>query len=308
MWKNNNIRINKQNQLCYQDILDNVIKSIDYNYIDKIDNWNKYFINNKLYITESAAMIIIMYANTKTAIEFCSKYIYKVVGAMIEIYSICKQKFYKYDNNKFMYFKINDIKWFKAKEISLYLNYTNSKNCVIQNVDKQFKKCMKQLNNDAFNNYNILLQLNYIDPQTIFINQYGLEQLLIKSNKSNSIKLAKYFNINVHQKFTRKETDIINELNNFCVSSNINFIYPYSVKNKTSKYIIDYYLPDYKIAIEIDEFDHSDRDPKYEKKRENFLKKKLGCIFIRCNPDDHKFTISGLLGQIHFTIFNMISF
>jgi len=40
--------------------------------------------------------------------------------------------------------------------------------------------------------------------------------LFIKSNKPKTIKNAKHMNINVHQKFTRKEIDIVKELGGFC--------------------------------------------------------------------------------------------
>lgn len=120
--------------------------------------------------------------------------------------------------------------------------------------------------------------------------------------------MAKYFGINVNQKFTRKEIDIVSELDLFCESANIRSKHIRSCHNHDKShheyYYIDYYLLDYNLAIEIDEFNHKDRDPKYENKRESFLKKKLNCKFIRCNPDDPNFSISGLIGQIYKEIIN----
>jgi hypothetical protein len=306
MWKDFGIRVSKQGRLCFLDILDNIIKSADYNnFINKIDSWNKHFIGNQLYITKSAAMIIIMYANTRAAINFCRGFFHNFIDKYINIYSIVEQQNYRYDNFEFIYFQINDIKWFKAKDICIYLKYSNTKYCIIRHINKNNKLPFCELLDISFNNFIILFKKTYTDPQSIFINQFGLEQLLIRSDKVAAIEFAKHFNINVHQKITRKEIDIIKELDEFCNSSGINFVHPYSVKNKKSRYAIDCYLPDYKIAIEIDEFDHSNRDPKYEKQREKFLKRKLHCKFIRCNPDDPNFSISGLLGQIHFVILNI---
>ena len=50
-------------------------------------------------------------------------------------------------------------------------------------------------------------------------------------------------------------------------------------------YEIDIYFPDYKLAVEIDEKDHQDRDISHEIERQKALEKELGCKFIRINPD-----------------------
>ena len=46
---------------------------------------------------------------------------------------------------------------------------------------------------------------------------------------------------------------------------------------------IDIYFHDYKLAIEIDEKGHQDRNQDYEAKREELIKKELDCKFIRIN-------------------------
>lgn len=116
--------------------------------------------------------------------------------------------------------------------------------------------------------------------------------------------MAKYFNINVNQKFTRKEIDIVYELDLFCKAANIQSFHTFHVPHYNYGYYIDYYIPTYKIAIEIDEFDHVDRDKTYEVRRQKYISKMLGCEFIRCNPDDPNFSISGLIGKLHFIIIN----
>ena len=49
---------------------------------------------------------------------------------------------------------------------------------------------------------------------------------------------------------------------------------------------IDLYFPDYKIAIEDDEFNHIDRDSEYEAKRRIEIEEELDCAFIRFNTTD----------------------
>ena len=54
---------------------------------------------------------------------------------------------------------------------------------------------------------------------------------------------------------------------------------------KVLGYQTDLYFHDYKLAVEIDEKDHQDRDISREIERQRALEKKLGCKFIRINPD-----------------------
>ena len=56
---------------------------------------------------------------------------------------------------------------------------------------------------------------------------------------------------------------------------------------------IDLYLPDHKLAIEIDEKRHIDRKKEKKKKRErkDKIEKGLGSEFITINPDSEKFII-----------------
>ena len=49
-------------------------------------------------------------------------------------------------------------------------------------------------------------------------------------------------------------------------------------------YRIHLYFHDYKLEIEIDENDHSDRNIDYELKRQKLIEQELGCEFIRFDP------------------------
>ena len=52
-----------------------------------------------------------------------------------------------------------------------------------------------------------------------------------------------------------------------------------------SRYRIGLYLHDYRLAVEVGEFGHCDKNSNYEKNREKRLKEKLNCVFIRINHD-----------------------
>jgi very-short-patch-repair endonuclease len=95
------------------------------------------------------------------------------------------------------------------------------------------------------------------------------------------------------------ESDIMVELDRFFKKDDIKCEHQYRVKkNNKTYYYIDCYLPDYNIAIEIDEKGHKDRNQKYETDREKFIKEKLGCKMLRCDPNNPKFSLMGFLGEL----------
>jgi very-short-patch-repair endonuclease len=63
-------------------------------------------------------------------------------------------------------------------------------------------------------------------------------------------------------------------------------------------YRIDLYFEQYKIAIECDEYGHSDRNSLEEKERENKIKDFLNCKFVRFNPNIENFDLSIVINQI----------
>ena len=58
------------------------------------------------------------------------------------------------------------------------------------------------------------------------------------------------------------------------------------------------YFNDYKLAIEIDENVHSDRNIDYELKRQKAIEQELGCKFIRIDPDKEYFDIFRNMNEI----------
>ena len=59
------------------------------------------------------------------------------------------------------------------------------------------------------------------------------------------------------------------------------------------------YFHDYKLAIEVDENGHEDRNIDHEIKRQKAIEKGLGCEFIRINPDENDFNIFQAINEIH---------
>ena len=64
-------------------------------------------------------------------------------------------------------------------------------------------------------------------------------------------------------------------------------------------YRIDLYFHEYKLAIEVDELGHNDRNIDYEIQRQKALERELNCVFIRINPDEKDFNIFKEISKIH---------
>ena len=73
-----------------------------------------------------------------------------------------------------------------------------------------------------------------------------------------------------------------------------------------NKYYTDYYFPEHKLAVEIDEKTHLDRNEVEDKKREKEIKEELDCEFIRINPSKECFNISIEFGKIIITSLNQL--
>ena len=64
-------------------------------------------------------------------------------------------------------------------------------------------------------------------------------------------------------------------------------------------YRIDLYIHKYKLAIEVDELGHADRNLSNEIERQKALEKELDCVCIRINRDEDNFNIVKEINKIH---------
>ena len=64
-------------------------------------------------------------------------------------------------------------------------------------------------------------------------------------------------------------------------------------------YKIDPYLHKYKLAIEVDELGHADRNINDEIERQRALERELNCVLIRINPDAADYNIYREINKIH---------
>ena len=71
-------------------------------------------------------------------------------------------------------------------------------------------------------------------------------------------------------------------------------------------YRIDAYSLKYKLAIEVDQQGHNDRNIDYEIERQKAIENKLGCEFIRINPAKENLNIFVEIGKIQNSLLNQL--
>ena len=116
-------------------------------------------------------------------------------------------------------------------------------------------------------------------------------KILSTSRKNDVIDLINKCGIDINIiKFISVETDI---LDNICKTFKNEKI---TLQYRVCKYRIDLYFDEYNLAIECDE---THTDIKNDLLREEKIKKKIGCKFIRFKPYDKVFDIFVLLNEIY---------
>ena len=85
--------------------------------------------------------------------------------------------------------------------------------------------------------------------------------------------------------YLNKEDSIEEIIKTVCSGENI------SLQHSVLSYEINTYFPEHKLAIEIDELGHTDRDINKEIARQTAIENNLGCKFIRINPDKKNFNV-----------------
>ena len=258
------------------DIVTNVIKSKNVPlYINKIKNKKK--ILSQFYVDENEFISILNKGKSKSCKEALN--LFNNTKDIPKNNLDLQNNLLSFNGYKFLYFSVNDDIWFKGKDIATILEYEKTRNAIDDHVLDEDK---------------ISFEMLKIHPQTIFINKKGLESLVIGSRKPKSINFAKFLNININQKYPVKECEILNYIIDFLNERSIK----YELQKSIGSYLLDMYLPEYNLNIEIDEYGHKDRCPEYEKNREDFIKLSLDCKILRFNPDDKNDNIFKFIGRL----------
>ena len=129
---------------------------------------------------------------------------------------------------------------------------------------------------------------------SMYVHEDILIPIIMQSRLSDSktIKFRSDLGFNQINLILKKEQSVIESIRDTFKGEDIRIQYT------VLGYRIDLYFYEHKLAIEIDELGHNDRNTDYEIKRQREIEKELNCVFIRTNPDAADFNINKLNNQI----------
>jgi hypothetical protein len=183
------------------------------------------------------------------------------------------------------------------------------------------REIFNKLNYSRYNDFTHLIRINYIkdlDYITIpnkpssrgghnkvdyYITENCLKRIIINHSRCRNINInykdVKINNLEIKyiEREITKEQSTIGFIKK-CFAYLDPMAQYYIYKNIKEHYHIDLYIEKYKLAIECDENNHKDRNPLKEKERMEFIINKIGCKFIRFNPDDTNFDITNVINTI----------
>ena len=130
-------------------------------------------------------------------------------------------------------------------------------------------------------------------PNKRFLHSDLALKKIMDCRTDESCNLKRNLGFRLHDVINTKEQTVINSIKDAFEGENMQT--QYTVLN----YRIDLYFHKYKLAIEVDELGHNDRNIDYEIQRQRAIEKELGCVFIRINPDEKNFNIFKEINKIH---------
>ena len=147
--------------------------------------------------------------------------------------------------------------------------------------DEKYKKCRYELNESTN------------QPHSRFIH-VDLAFKVIKNCKTHeSCAFKKNLGFTLHDVLNTKEESVINAVKDTFEGEDMQTQY------NVLSYRIDLYFHKYKLAIEVDELGHADRNVNTEIERQRPLERELNCVFTRINPDKRNFNIFREINKIH---------
>ena len=118
-------------------------------------------------------------------------------------------------------------------------------------------------------------------------------KVIMNSRTDKSCQFKENLGFALHDVINTKEQTVINSIKDAFEGENMQT--QYTVLN----YRIDLYFHKYKLAIEVDELGHSDRNINDEIERQRALERELNCTFIRINPDARDYNIYREINKIY---------
>ena len=170
--------------------------------------------------------------------------------------------------------------WLDERHIQKQLGLKNLP-ALSNKYDKEYKKQRSELNESTN------------QPHRRFIQVDLALKIIMNSRTDESCKFKRNLGFTLHDVINTKEQTVINSIKDAFEGENMQT--QYSVLS----YRIDLYFHKYKLAVEVDELGHADRNINYEIERQRALERKLNLVFIRINPDEPDFNIFTEINKVH---------
>ena len=171
--------------------------------------------------------------------------------------------------------------WLNEIHVQEQLGYKHLR-AVTNKYDKKYKECRYELIDDPIKQ----------SHRKFICNDLALK-IIMDCTTDQSCNFKRNLGFRLHDVINTKEQSVLNSVKYVFEGENIQTQYT------VIGYRIDPYFHKYKLAIEVDELDHNDRNIDYEIQRQQTSERELGCLFIRINPDAIDFNIFKEINKIH---------
>ena len=161
--------------------------------------------------------------------------------------------------------------WLNEKHVQDQLGIINLP-AITNKYDEEYKKCRYELIDDPIK-----------QSCRRFIHNDLALKIIMDCRTDESCNLKRNLGFTLHDVINTKEQTVINSIKDAFEGENMQT--QYTVLN----YRIDLYFHKYKLAIEVDELGHADRNIDNEIDRQRALEREISCVFIRINPDEKDF-------------------
>ena len=162
--------------------------------------------------------------------------------------------------------------WLNERHIQEQLGLKNLP-ALTNKYDKEYKKQRSKLNESTKQSHRRFIHVDLA------------LKVIMDCRTDESCKFKRNLGFTLHDVINTKEQTVINLIKDAFEGENMQT--QYTVLN----YRIDLYFHKYKLAIEVDELGHNDRNIDYEIQRQRALERELDCVFIRIDPDAADFNI-----------------
>ena len=190
--------------------------------------------------------------------------------------------------------------YFVANDVCNALAHTNASKAISDHVAAEFRKVLQY--KDYHTIFPELWDKTNDFRNKIVVSEDGVSSLIMCSQKITTEKKREVISTLQTNGFcknivlkTRPEIEFGEKLENVLFPMHIKMIKQYFIGN----YYIDFYFPEFNLAVEYDENGHQDYDFNKEIIREEYIKEKLGCDVLRLWDEiDDNINIGRVLAKI----------